>query len=85
MSKPLSVVLIDDNPARAEIVIEGWISPDPATFEIEGPFGEYTGYFGGDKAMRHTVRVTAITHRNDPIMRGTLEGNADVELLPTAG
>ncbi len=61
-------------PATAEIVIEGWISPDPATFETEGPFGEYTGYFGGDKAMRHTVRVTAITHRNDPIMRGTLEG-----------
>ena len=28
-------------PASAEIVIEGWISPDPATFEMEGPFGEY--------------------------------------------
>ena len=39
-------------PASAEIVIEGWISPDPATFEMEGPFGEYTGYFGGDRSLR---------------------------------
>ena len=31
-------------PASAEIVIEGYISDDPATFEIEGPFGEFTGY-----------------------------------------
>ena len=61
-------------PASAEIVIEGWISPDPATFEMEGPFGEYTGYFGGDQSPKHVVRVTAITHRNDPIFRGTLEG-----------
>ncbi|HPP83187.1 MAG TPA: UbiD family decarboxylase, partial [Rubrivivax sp.] len=28
-------------PACAEIVVEGFISPDPATFEMEGPFGEY--------------------------------------------
>ena len=61
-------------PACAEIVIEGWISNDPATFEMEGPFGEYTGYFGGDQAPKHKVRVTCITHRNNPIMRGTLEG-----------
>jgi UbiD family decarboxylase len=61
-------------PASAEIVIEGWISNDPATFEMEGPFGEYTGYFGGDQAPKHSVRVTCITHRNNPIMRGTLEG-----------
>ena len=61
-------------PASAEIVIEGWISNDPETFEMEGPFGEYTGYFGGDQAKKHKVRVTCIIHRNNPIMRGTLEG-----------
>jgi UbiD family decarboxylase len=61
-------------PATAEIVIEGWISSDPATFEMEGPFGEYTGYFGGDQAPKHKVRVTCITHRNNPVLRGTLEG-----------
>ncbi len=61
-------------PASAEIVIEGFISPDPATFEMEGPFGEYTGYFGGERGPKHRVRVTCISHRNDPIFRGTLEG-----------
>ena len=30
-------------PASAEIVIEGFISDDPATYELEGPFGEFTG------------------------------------------
>jgi 4-hydroxy-3-polyprenylbenzoate decarboxylase len=31
-------------PASAEIVLEGFISDDPATYEQEGPFGEFTGY-----------------------------------------
>jgi 4-hydroxy-3-polyprenylbenzoate decarboxylase len=61
-------------PANAEIVIEGWISNDPSTFEMEGPFGEYTGYFGGDQSLKHTARITCITHRNNPIFQGTLEG-----------
>jgi 4-hydroxy-3-polyprenylbenzoate decarboxylase len=61
-------------PADAEMVIEGWIDPDPSTFEYEGPFGEYTGYFGGDQGKKHTTKVTCITHRRDPIHRGTLEG-----------
>src|SRR5258708_20236217 len=74
------VELVDDEPvplqvpASAEIVIEGWISPDPATFEMEGPFGEYTGYWGGDQSLKHKGGVTAITHRDQPIFRGTLEG-----------
>jgi 4-hydroxy-3-polyprenylbenzoate decarboxylase len=61
-------------PADAEMVIEGWIDSDPSTFEFEGPFGEYTGYFGGDQGKKHTTKVTCITHRHDPIHRGTLEG-----------
>ena len=32
-------------PANCEMVIEGFIDSDPETFEMEGPFGEYTGYF----------------------------------------
>jgi UbiD family decarboxylase len=61
-------------PASAEIVIEGYLGIDPATHEMEGPFAEFTGYFAGDRAPKPTIRVTAITHRNDPIMRGTIEG-----------
>jgi 4-hydroxy-3-polyprenylbenzoate decarboxylase len=61
-------------PASAEMVVEGYIDDDPSTFEMEGPFGEYTGYFGGDQGPKHVTKVTCVTHRNNPIFRGTLEG-----------
>ena len=61
-------------PAFAEIVVEGRISLDPADFMMEGPFGEYPGYYGGIKSPKPTVEITCITHRNDPIFRGSLEG-----------
>jgi 4-hydroxy-3-polyprenylbenzoate decarboxylase len=51
-------------PATAEIVLEGEILPGET--EIEGPFGEYTGYMGGpyDLPLFH---IGCITHRKDPI------------------
>ncbi len=61
-------------PASAEIVLEGFISPDPDTFTLEGPFSEYPGYYGGSKSPKHTIRVECITHRNDPIFHGCLTG-----------
>ena len=61
-------------PASAEIVIEGWISTDPSTFTEEGPYAEFTGFYAPERSKKHTTRVTAITHRNDPIFRGTVEG-----------
>ena len=42
---------------------------------MEGPFAEFTGYVAGDKSPKPTIRVTAITHRNNPILRGTIEGS----------
>jgi 4-hydroxy-3-polyprenylbenzoate decarboxylase len=59
-------------PATAEIVIEGFISPDPETYEWEGPLGEYTGYYCGQRIKRPVFRVECITHRHDPIFVGTL-------------
>jgi len=61
-------------PASAEIVIEGVISDDPATWEKEGPFGEYTGHLSDVPTPRPTIKVTCITHRREPIFRGCLEG-----------
>jgi UbiD family decarboxylase len=61
-------------PASAEIVVEGFISDDPATWESEGPFGEYTGHLSDVPTPRPTMKVTCITHRRDPIFRGCLEG-----------
>jgi UbiD family decarboxylase len=59
-------------PATAEIVIEGEIQP--GELREEGPFGEFTGHYGGHKAPRSIIRVKAITHRNDPILQATYEG-----------
>ena len=61
-------------PATAEIVIEGYISPDPETFTEEGPYAEFTGYYATERTKKHTTRVTCITHRNQPVFRGALEG-----------
>ena len=61
-------------PATAEIVLEGIVEVDASRWKDEGPFGEFPGYYGGVKMPRPVVRLTAVTHRNDPILQGTLEG-----------
>jgi|TARA_B100000315_G_scaffold249055_1_gene279726 4-hydroxy-3-polyprenylbenzoate decarboxylase len=61
-------------PASAEIVIEGYISSDPETFTTEGPYAEFTGFYAPGDTKKHTTRVTCVTHRNEPIFRGTIEG-----------
>ncbi len=62
-----------DVPAYAEIVVEGTISPDPNTYEIEGPFGEGSGFYG-EARKRPVLQVSCITHRKDAIFRGALVG-----------
>jgi UbiD family decarboxylase len=59
-------------PAHAEIILEGEILPKER--KMEGPFGEYTGYYGGDRFPKPVFHVTCITHRNDPILTGSEEG-----------
>ena len=54
-------------PADAEIVIEGEIHPGET--DMEGPFGEFAGYMG-PVDRRPVVRITAITHRRNPIYYG---------------
>ena len=61
-------------PASAEIIIEGWVSTDPQSFRPEGPYAEFTGYYATEQTPKHVARVTAITHRDKPILRGALEG-----------
>lgn len=60
-------------PATAEIVVEGFI--DPTETAPEGPFGEYPGYYGEVPGNSPVMRVTAITHRRNPIFQGCLEGH----------
>ncbi len=59
-------------PAQAEIVIEGEVLPD--RIALEGPFGEYPGYRSGTMGEGVLVQITAITHRNNPIITLTTLG-----------
>jgi 4-hydroxy-3-polyprenylbenzoate decarboxylase len=61
-------------PATAEIVLEGYLDFDPKHYVMEGPFAEFTGYIAGDRSPKPAIRVTAITHRDNPILRGSIEG-----------
>lgn len=57
-------------PAQAEIVFEGEIpSPDEETV-IEGPFGEWPGYYA-HSGRECVVRVKHISHRSSPIINGS--------------
>ena len=58
-------------PAEAEIVIEGWVSPDKMA--PEGPFGDHTGYYNTAEPFP-VVQVTAITHQRDPLYLSTYTG-----------
>lgn len=55
-------------PACAEIVLEGEIAEGDNM--NEGPFGEYTGYYGGGISQCPVVRLKAILHRDNPIIHG---------------
>jgi UbiD family decarboxylase len=57
-------------PATAEVVIEGVVLPKVR--RPEGPFGEYTGYYG-TRGERPFFQVTCITHRNNYIWPGAYE------------
>lgn len=63
-------------PAAAEIILEGEMSAEET--RMEGPFGEWAGYYASGVRPFPIVRVKAIYHRNDPIMTG-----ACITRLPT--
>jgi len=58
-------------PATAEIAIEGFIPAPNERLEPEGPFGEWTGYYGHGRRAETVVEVAAIYYRNDPIIFGS--------------
>lgn len=64
-------------PAKAECVIEGYVSP--GTERMEGPFGEALGYMNLS-APAPFIDVRAICHREAPIHRGYVQ-----QLPPSEG
>ncbi|MBI4321862.1 MAG: UbiD family decarboxylase [Chloroflexi bacterium] len=55
-------------PVDAEIVLEGFASPQDCL--LEGPFGEFTGYYASASRQEPVIEIEAIYHRNDPIISG---------------
>jgi UbiD family decarboxylase len=77
--KPIRVVrclTVDvDVPEDCEYVIEGYFTGESRQ---EGPFVEYTGY-QTPIIQSPVFRVTAITHRKDPVMHGIFAGKPPCE------
>ncbi len=55
-------------PAYSEIVLEGECLPGETA--PEGPFGEWTGYYGGERKPAPVMHVKNILHRNNPVALG---------------
>jgi len=63
-------------PYDADIVIEGWC--DPSEMEIEGMFGDHTGYYTLKKPFP-VMHVETITTKKDPIYYATVVGKPPLE------
>ncbi|WP_027327030.1 menaquinone biosynthesis decarboxylase [Helicobacter pametensis] len=63
-------------PEDADFVIEGWV--DPEQMELEGPFGDHTGYYTPIEPYP-VLEVSAITHKNSPIFPATVVGKPPLE------
>lgn len=58
-------------PARAEMVLEGFIYPNDLA--AEGPFGDHTGYYNEVDTFP-VLTIERITHRRQPIYHSTYTG-----------
>ena len=63
-------------PAATEVVIEFEVDMNKTV--MEGPLGEYTGYYT-PASLKPVARITAITHRKNPIFQGLLTGKPVTE------
>jgi 4-hydroxy-3-polyprenylbenzoate decarboxylase len=58
-------------PARAEIILEGFIYPQDTA--LEGPFGDHTGYYNEVETFP-VFTIERLTHRHNPIYHSTYTG-----------
>lgn len=59
-------------PAHGEIVLEGYLARGDT--QVEGPFGEWTGYYGSGASESPVFHVEALHHRDDPILACAVPG-----------
>jgi 2,5-furandicarboxylate decarboxylase 1 len=87
MGEPLEMVKCEtidlEVPANCEIVIEGIIPPGERI--EEGPMGEFTDYYGNQETNPFPfIKVTAVTHRKDPVFLGLASGYSQDHLILSA-
>ncbi len=58
-------------PVHAEIILEGLFHPATGETLMEGPFGEFTGYYASERRPLPVMQVEAIHYRNNPILLGS--------------
>lgn len=82
LGRPLALARCEsvnlEAPAEAEIVLEGHLLP--GVRELEGPFGEYPKYYG-PASPKPVIRVTAISHRREPIYHSIIPATMEHLLL----
>ena len=57
-------------PTTTEIAIEGEIPPPEKESMVEGPFGEWPGYYAHGAMTEPIVKVKTVLYRNNPIIAG---------------
>ncbi len=63
-------------PENVDFVIEGFV--DPTQMEIEGPFGDHTGYYTLQEEYP-VMDVTCISHKKEPVYLATVVGKPPLE------
>ena len=63
-------------PHDADYVIEGFVDTDK--FELEGPFGDHTGFYTPVEPFP-VMEVTAITSKREPVFHATVVGKPPLE------
>ncbi len=63
-------------PAQAEVILEGYV--DPAERQVEGPFGDHTGYYSAPEPFP-VFHVTRVTHRARAVYLTTVTGKPPTE------
>jgi 4-hydroxy-3-polyprenylbenzoate decarboxylase len=63
-------------PAEAEIVLEGHVKPGET--QVEGPFGDHTGFYSAPESFP-VMHVTHMTWRENPIYLATVTGKPPTE------
>jgi len=63
-------------PRDVDVVIEGFV--DPEVMEIEGPFGDHTGYYTLKEPFP-VMEIETITMKNKPVFQATVVGKPPLE------